>query len=177
VTASWFADTRPAGGPQVRQPSQKSSAARRWPPSPSVAGLRPQPHLSGSSGRPRSGGTASRPVSLRPTSKGAPPQGAPHPVPASACRLSDRERCAQARRGTAGAFSLDGLVVVGASPREGRGHRPVERQVIDTGTRCASSEEELTVIAQWHGPVHDSCSQRPAPRTDEVRLPGRRPRP
>jgi hypothetical protein len=61
-------------------------------------------------------------------------------------------------------------VVVGASPREGRGQRCARRKVIGPGTRCGSSEEELTVISAWHAQFHDSCSQRPAPRTDEVRL-------
>lgn len=161
----------------VRLPSQKSSAARRWPPSPSVAGLRPQPHLSGSSGRPQSDGTASQPVSLRPTSKGAPPQGVPHPIPASACSQPDRERCAQARRGTAGAFSRDGLRVEGASPREGRGQRCARREVIGPSTRCASSEGNLQAISACNEQLDDSDRQRPALRTDEVRLPGRRPVP
>lgn len=68
-------------------------------------------------------------------------------------------------------------MLVGASPREGRGHRHVERQVIGPSSRCASSEEELAVIVQWHEQLHDSHRQRPALRTDEVRLPGRRPVP
>jgi hypothetical protein len=161
----------------VRLPSQKSSAARRWPPSPSVAGLRPQPHLSGSSGRPQTDGTAS-PARLPAACKqrGSAPGSAPS-NPGLGLQSAGQGAL---RAGP----SWNGQCLLQSWPCGGRGfapgrqgQRPVERQVIGPGTRCASSEEELTVIAQWHEPVHDSCSQRPAPRTDEVRLPGRRPRP
>lgn len=142
-----------------------------------VAGLRPGPHPHGPSGRPQRRRLRRPARGLRPPCKGLRPRMSPS-SPSLGCQL---RKLVALRAGSA----WNGQCLVLRSSCGGRGFAPgrqgssmrsAQSQLV-VETRCASSEGNLRATSTRHESFGSSNSQRSAARTDEVRLPGRSPRP
>lgn len=141
-----------------------------------VAGLCPGPHPSWPSGRPQPVGTAVPARQPAAAEQGASPQDEPL-IPEPRLTVSRSGSAALTRRGTSGPRPAEPLWWKGLRPGKAGVTDALGAESPSRGTRCASSEGNLSATSAHHDPFDASHRQRTAARTDEVRLPGRSPHP